>query len=205
VPAVGETKARAAARRVLALEAAALGAVAERLGPEFDDAVEVLLGARATIVTGLGKSGLIAAKIAATLASTGTPAHFVHAAEALHGDASRLLPGDALLALSYSGSTVEVCSFAAIAADRGCPVVAMTGDAGSPLAQAARSAIDVAVGSEADPLDLAPTASTTAMLAIGDALAVALMIRRGVTAEDFYRNHVGGAIGDRLSRGSTAP
>lgn len=196
------TSSRDAARRVLAQEAAALSAVADRLGPEFDDAVDLMLEARTTIVTGLGKSGYVAAKIAATLASTGTTAHFVHAAEALHGDAGRLLPGDALLALSYSGTTIEVCSFAEIAADRSCPVIAMTGDVASPLARAARLTIDVAVSGEADPLDLAPTASTTAMLAMGDALAVALMIRRGLTAEQFHRNHIGGALGGRLSRDS---
>jgi arabinose-5-phosphate isomerase len=129
----------------------------------------------------------------------------VHAAEALHGDAGRLSAGDVLLAMSYSGATEEVRSFARIALNRGCPVIAMTGDPHSPLAELASVAIDVAVDSEADPHDLAPTTSSTAMLAMGDALAVAVMIRRGVTAEDFYRNHVGGALGERLSRDKPGP
>jgi arabinose-5-phosphate isomerase len=197
---VNESASRRAARRVLALEAAALSSVAERLGPEFDAAVELLADSRISIVTGLGKSGLVAAKIAATLASTGTAAHFVHASDALHGDAGRLLPGDTLIALSYSGSTSEVCSFVGIASDRSCPVIAMTGHPDSPLGRAATATIDVSVVSEADPLDLAPTASTTVMLGIGDALAVALMTRRGFTVEDFHRNHLGGALGELSER-----
>jgi arabinose-5-phosphate isomerase len=197
---VDESASRRTARRVLALEAAALSSVAERLGPEFDTAVDLIHESRASIVTGLGKAGLVAAKIAATLASTGTTAHFVHAAEALHGDAGRLLPGDTLVALSYSGATSEVCTFVEIAVARSCPVVAVTGHPSSPLGKAATTTIDVSVVSEADPLDLAPTASTTAMLGVGDALAVALMTRRGFTAEDFHRNHLGGTLGELSGR-----
>jgi arabinose-5-phosphate isomerase len=151
------------------------------------------------VVSGLGKSGLVCRKIASTLASTGTPALFLHAAEGLHGDIGMLTRGDVLLAVSNSGST-EVIALLAPARRLGLPVVAMTGDPGSQLGRAADVVLDVSVAEEACPLGLAPTASTTATLALGDALAIALLERRGFSAEDFGTLHPGGAIGRRLRR-----
>ena len=151
------------------------------------------------VVSGLGKSGLICRKIASTLASTGTPALFLHAAEGLHGDIGMLTRGDVLLAVSNSGST-EVIAMLAPARRLGMPVVAMTGDRGSQLGRAADVVLDVSVAEEACPLGLAPTASTTATLALGDALAIALLERRGFSAEDFGTLHPGGALGRRLRR-----
>ncbi len=178
----------------------ALQALSERLGAEFSRAVDVLAACEGkVVVSGLGKSGLICRKIAATLASTGTPALFLHAAEGLHGDIGMLTRGDVLLAVSYSGST-EVVEMVAPARRLGIPVVAMTGDASSTLARAADVVLDVAVSEEACPLGLAPTASTTATLALGDALAIALLERRDFGAEDFGTLHPGGALGRRLMR-----
>ena len=151
------------------------------------------------VVSGLGKSGLVCRKIASTLASTGTPALFLHAAEGLHGDIGMLTRGDVLLAVSNSGST-EVIAMLAPARRLGLPVVAMTGDRGSQLGRAADVVLDVSVAEEACPLGLAPTASTTATLALGDALAIALLERRGFSAEDFGTLHPGGALGRRLRR-----
>lgn len=151
------------------------------------------------VVSGLGKSGLVCRKIASTLASTGTPALFLHAAEGLHGDIGMLTRGDVLLAVSNSGST-EVIAMLAPARRLGLPVVAMTGDPGSQLGRGADVVLDVSVAEEACPLGLAPTASTTATLALGDALAIALLERRGFSAEDFGTLHPGGAIGRRLRR-----
>ena len=151
------------------------------------------------VVSGLGKSGLICRKIASTLASTGTPALFLHAAEGLHGDIGMLTRGDVLLAVSNSGST-EVIAMLAPSRRLGMPVVAMTGDRGSQLGRAADVVLDVSVAEEACPLGLAPTASTTATLALGDALAIALLERRGFSAEDFGTLHPGGALGRRLRR-----
>ena len=151
------------------------------------------------VVSGLGKSGLVCRKIASTLASTGTPALFLHAAEGLHGDIGMLTRGDVLLAVSNSGST-EVIAMLAPSRRLGMPVVAMTGDRGSQLGRAADVVLDVSVAEEACPLGLAPTASTTATLALGDALAIALLERRGFSAEDFGTLHPGGALGRRLRR-----
>jgi len=190
----------ASARRTLEIEARALSALAGRLGPDFSRAVDVLAACEGkVVVSGLGKSGLICRKIAATLASTGTPALFLHAAEGLHGDIGMLTRGDVLLAVSYSGST-EVVAMVAPARRLGIPVVAMTGDAASPLARAADVVLDVTVSEEACPLGLAPTASTTATLALGDALAIALLERRDFSAQDFGTLHPGGALGRRLIR-----
>jgi arabinose-5-phosphate isomerase len=151
------------------------------------------------VVTGLGKSGLVGAKLAATLASTGTPAFFVHAADALHGDAGMVGPDDLLLAISKSGTTAEVVRFAEVVATRGVEVLAMTGCGGSsPLCRLASAAIDIGVTSEADPFDLVPTTSTTVTLVVGDALAVALMVARGFGPGDFHQHHPGGALGARL-------
>jgi arabinose-5-phosphate isomerase len=182
------------------MEVAAVEEAAERIGDEFRGAVEVLAGTRGrVVVTGIGKSGLVGRKIAATLSSTGTPALFVHATEALHGDAGAVRADDTLLAISNSGETVEVCEFVAVAREREAGVVAMTGVPGSRLAVAAQAVIDVGVTTEADPLNLAPTSSTTVTLVLGDALAIALMALRGFTAEDFARNHPAGALGARLT------
>jgi len=179
----------------------ALQALSERLGADFTRAVDVLAACEGkVVVSGLGKSGLICRKIAATLASTGTPALFLHAAEGLHGDIGMLTRGDVLLAVSYSGSTDEVVEMVAPARRLGIPVVAMTGDPSSTLARAADVVLDVAVSEEACPLGLAPTASTTATLALGDALAIALLERRDFGAEDFGTLHPGGALGRRLMR-----
>jgi arabinose-5-phosphate isomerase len=163
-------------------------------------ALERLLAVRGrVVVTGLGKSGLVGAKLAATLASTGTPAFFVHAADALHGDAGMVGPDDLLLAISKSGTTAEVVRFAEVVAARGVEVVAMTGcGGGSPLCRLASAAIDIGVGAEADPFDLVPTTSTTVTLVVGDALAVALMVARGFGPGDFHQHHPGGALGTRL-------
>jgi len=185
---------------VIALEAAAVADLGARLGPDFQRTMELLHGLDGyLVVTGLGKSGHIGAKIAATLASTGTPAFFVHAAEALHGDAGMLAPGAALLAISNSGETIEVCEFAALARGRGHVVIAMTARRESALAALADTVLDIAVSREADPLDLAPTASTTATLAFGDALAAALMVLDDFGAEDFHRHHPAGALGRKLA------
>lgn len=183
----------------------------ERLRDRFDETagqcVELILASHGRLViTGLGKSGLVGAKLAATFSSTGTPAQFVHAADALHGDAGCVTPTDVLIAMSNSGETDEVCVFAELAASRGVPVIAMTGcRGGSRLARIATVCLDVSVEREADPHDLVPTTSTTAALVMGDALAVTLMAARHLTPDDFYQHHPAGALGRRLaSRGADA-
>lgn len=199
------TSADAAA--ALAAGEAALGHVVREVqaaAARFDaarPALERLLALRGrVVVTGLGKSGLVGAKLAATLASTGTPAMFVHAADALHGDAGMVGPGDLLLAISKSGTTAEVVRFAECVAARGVEVVAMTGCGGnSVLCRVASATIDIGVTSEADPFDLVPTSSTAVALVVGDALAVALMVARGFGPADFHRHHPGGALGARLA------
>ncbi|GAA1690537.1 hypothetical protein GCM10009765_45050 [Fodinicola feengrottensis] len=176
-----------------------MAALEERLNGRFAAVVELIAGsAGRVVVTGLGKSGIIGRKIAATLASTGTPTFFVHAAEALHGDSGMVTPGDVVLALSASGETAEVCHFGQLVADRGIPLVAMTGRDDCTLNRLASHVLDVSVIREADPLNLAPTTSTTAALAMGDALAVALMVHREFTEEDFATFHPGGSLGQRL-------
>jgi len=187
------------ARRTLDLEIAALQALLPRLGADFVRACELMLACTGrVVVVGMGKSGHIGKKIAATLASTGTPAFFVHPAEASHGDMGMLTAADLVLALSNSGSTVEILTLLPLIKRLGVPLVSMTGRADSPLAEAAEVNLDAAVAQEACPLQLAPTASTTAALALGDALAVALMQARGFTAEQFALSHPGGALGKRL-------
>jgi arabinose-5-phosphate isomerase len=182
--------------RVLRAESAAIADAAAGVGPDLESVLTLLGQVQgAVVVTGLGKSGLVGAKIAATLASTGTVAHFVHATEALHGDAGRLRPGDCLIALSQSGTTAEVVAFAELANQRGIPVVAFTADRTSALARAATACLSTQVAGEADPLGLAPTNSTAVMLAVGDALAIALMELRGTTVADFHANHPAGALG----------
>ncbi|HLS50732.1 MAG TPA: KpsF/GutQ family sugar-phosphate isomerase [Burkholderiaceae bacterium] len=189
----------ASAKRTLAIEVQALEALAQRLDTHFDQAVELLLACRGRIVvTGLGKSGHIARKIAATLASTGTPAFFMHGAEAMHGDLGMLTASDTILALSYSGSAPELLTVVNLAKRMSIPLIALTGNPESDLARSATVHLNVHVEHEACPLDLAPTASTTASVALGDALAVACLEARGFSAEDFARSHPGGALGRRL-------
>jgi len=193
----GDLLARAA--RVLAIEAEAVAALRERLGPDFVRAVEILRGIRGkVVVTGMGKSGLIGRKIAATLASTGTPAFFLHPAEGIHGDIGMVLEGDAVIALSNSGETEEVLRLLPLFRRLGLPVIAFTGNTASTLARLADVTVDVGVKEEACPLGLAPTASTTAALAMGDALAVVLFEEKGFSAEDFALLHPGGMLGRRL-------
>ena len=194
-----DSRAVALARRVLRIEAAAVAALADRVGEEFERAVDIILKRHGrVIVTGIGKSGHIARKIAATLASTGTPAYFVHAAEAAHGDLGMITHEDVVLALSNSGSSEELLMIVPLVKRQGARLIAMTGKSDSPLARQADAHLEAAVAEEACPLNLAPTASTTAALALGDALAVALLDARGFAAEDFARSHPGGALGRRL-------
>ncbi|MDR2260440.1 MAG: KpsF/GutQ family sugar-phosphate isomerase [Azoarcus sp.] len=186
-------------RRVLEIEAAAVAALAGRLGEAFERAIALILQCRGrVIVSGIGKSGHIARKFAATLASTGTPAYFVHAAEAAHGDLGMIAAEDIVIAISNSGASAELLTIVPLVKRRGARLIAMTGDAASPLACEADVHLDAAVDEEACPLNLAPTASTTAELALSDALAVALLDARGFGAEDFARSHPGGSLGRRL-------
>lgn len=187
-------------RRVLAQEADSLHAVAARVGPAFSQAVEALLACEGRVVCcGLGKSGIVAQKASATFASTGTPSAFLHAAEALHGDLGTLRAGDVLIAYSYSGESDELARVIPLAEELGAGTVAVTGRPESSVARAARLVLDVGVPEEACPLNLAPTTSTTVMMAVSDALAVAAMEARGFTAEDFAKFHPAGALGRRLT------
>jgi arabinose-5-phosphate isomerase len=189
----------AAARQVLRTEAGAIASVEMRLGLAFVAAVELLLRCRGrVVVSGIGKSGHVARKLAATLASTGTPAFFVHAAEASHGDLGMIASDDVVVMLSNSGETDELTLLTPHLKRQGARLIAITGNEQSSLAQAADVHLDAAVDSEACPLGLAPTASTTAALALGDALALALLDARGFSSEDFARAHPGGALGRRL-------
>ncbi|UYC13468.1 KpsF/GutQ family sugar-phosphate isomerase [Xanthomonas sp. CFBP 8445] len=189
----------ASGRRVVEIEQAALAAVGARIGAEFAAACRLILGSRGRVVaTGMGKSGHVARKIAATLASTGTPAFFVHPGEAGHGDLGMITDADVVLALSYSGESDEILMLLPVLKRQGNAVIAMTGRAQSTLAREADLHLDVSVPAEACPLDLAPTSSTTASLALGDALAVALLDARGFTADDFARSHPAGSLGRRL-------
>jgi arabinose-5-phosphate isomerase len=187
------------ARETLAIEADAVRAVAARLGDGFVQATSTMLACRGRVVVmGIGKSGHVARKIAATLASTGTPSIFVHPAEASHGDLGMITPGDVVLAISNSGEAAELTAILPFVRRLGSPLIAMTGNATSSLAKHADMLIDSGVEKEACPLNLAPTASTTAQMALGDALAVALLEARGFGAEDFARSHPGGALGRKL-------
>lgn len=189
----------AQARRVLAIEADAVRKLAARLDEAFVRAVGLILACHGrVIVSGIGKSGHIARKIAATMASTGTPAYFVHAAEAVHGDLGMIARDDVLIALSNSGENDELLTIVPLVKRQGGKLIAITGNAASSLAQEADVHLDARVEEEACPLNLAPTASTTAALALGDALAVCLLDARGFGAEDFARSHPGGALGRKL-------
>lgn len=190
---------RETARQVLTIEAEAVAALAARLDSSFDAAVDLLVGCKGrVVVTGMGKSGIVCQKIAATLSSTGTPAYFLHPAEAVHGDIGLLVEGDVVLAVSNSGETEEIVRCLELVRRVGVPVVAFTGRSGSTLARHANVHVDVSVAREACALDLAPTASTTAALAMGDALAVACYERRGFTEKDFARRHPGGRLGRKI-------
>jgi arabinose-5-phosphate isomerase len=191
----------ALARSVLQTEAAAILALVDRLDERFERAVRMLRECRGrVIVTGMGKSGIVCRKIAATLSSTGTAAFFLHPAEAIHGDLGVLQTDDVVLALSYSGETEELLRLLETIKRLGAKLIAMTGDETSTLAQAADVALDCRVSEEACPLNLVPTASTTASLALGDALAMALLVAKGFRQEDFANRHPGGKIGKRLMR-----
>jgi arabinose-5-phosphate isomerase len=186
-------------RRVLEAEAGAVTALVARLGADFARACRLMLACEGRIVvTGMGKSGHIGNKIAATLASTGSPAFFVHPAEAVHGDIGMITAKDLVFALSNSGETGELLTILPVIKRLDVPLIALTGKTSSTLARYAEVMLDVSVEAEACPLNLAPTTSTTAMLAMGDALAVAVLEARGFTEEDFARSHPGGALGRRL-------
>ncbi len=192
---------REVAREVLETEARSVLGLVPQLDEAFDRAVELIRGCSGRVVcTGMGKSGIVMKKVAATLSSTGTPAFFLHPAEAIHGDLGMLVPGDVVLAASFSGTTEELLRLVETLKRLGVPLVAMTGNAQSPLARHADLHLRVGIDREACPLNLAPTASTTATLALGDALAMALIEARGFTAEDFARLHPGGQLGKRLLR-----
>lgn len=187
------------ARRVLQIEADAIRGMMERLDGRFLDAVSLVLTRTGrVVVSGIGKSGHVARKIASTLASTGTPAYFVHPAEASHGDLGMVMAGDVFISISYSGESEELLHIVPLLKRQGAKLIAFTGNPQSTLAREADIHLDVAVAQEACPLNLAPTASTTASLALGDALAVALLDARGFSADDFARSHPGGLLGRRL-------
>lgn len=189
----------ALAADVLDIEARAVNALKTRLGDDFVAACQLCMNTPGRIVvTGMGKSGHVSNKIAATLASTGTPAFFMHPAEASHGDLGMITSQDLLLAISYSGETAEVVTILPVVKRMGAKLLSITGNPRSTMAQAADVHLDISVEEEACPLNLAPTASTTATLAMGDALAVALLKNRGFTAEDFARSHPSGTLGKRL-------
>lgn len=187
------------ARKVLAIEAEAVSALIQRLDGQFLDAVNLILACRGrVVVSGIGKSGHVARKIASTMASTGTPAFFVHPAEASHGDLGMIQSDDVLVALSYSGESAELLTIIPVIKREGAKLIAITGNDTSTLARQADAHLDARVAQEACPLNLAPTASTTAALALGDALAIALLDARGFSEKDFAGKHPGGALGRRL-------
>jgi arabinose-5-phosphate isomerase len=198
-PSLEATRLLAMARETLQIEAEAVTALAGRLDERFADAVRCLLACTGrVVVTGMGKSGHIGRKLAATLASTGTPAMFVHPAEASHGDLGMITPADVVLGISNSGESDELSAILPLIKRMGVPLVAFTGRPDSTLARHADVVLDTAVAREACPHNLAPTASTTAQLALGDALAVALLNARGFKADDFARSHPGGSLGRKL-------
>jgi arabinose-5-phosphate isomerase len=191
----------ALAKKVLHTEAAAILALVERLDERFERAVRLLLDCRGrVIVTGMGKSGIICRKIAATLSSTGTPAFFLHPAEAIHGDLGVITADDVVVALSHSGETEELLRLLETIKRLGARLLAITGNCDSTLGQAAEVALDCGVSEEACPMNLVPTASTTAALALGDALAMTLLVAKGFREEDFAHRHPGGKLGKRLMR-----
>ena len=187
------------AKKVIRIEAEALTSLAESIDESFEKAVDLILSSHGrVVVTGMGKSGLIGQKIASTMASTGTPAFFLHPAEGIHGDLGMIMKGDVVIALSNSGETDEVLRILPVIKRLGASLISMTGKPGSTLSRTGDIFLDVSVKEEACPLGLAPTASTTAALAMGDALAVALLLKRGFKAEDFALFHPGGSLGKKL-------
>ena len=189
------------ARKVLQTEAAAVLALVDRLDDRFAEAVSLVVNCKGrVIVTGMGKSGIICRKIAATLASTGTPAFFLHPAEAVHGDLGVIQSDDVVIAMSYSGETEELTRVLETLKRIGAPLIALTGGTKSTLAQAANVALDCSVSEEACPMNLVPTASTTAALAMGDALAMTVLVEKGFKPDDFASLHPGGKLGKRLMR-----
>ena len=190
------SKALAAASSALNTEIAALTNFAKSLESNLKPALEIIIECKGhVVITGLGKSGLVGAKIAATLSSTGAPSFFLHSADALHGDSGALTSGDVLIAISNSGETAEVTAIANMAKGWGNSVIVITKNANSSLAKVADAVINIAFDKESDPLNLAPTTSTTLTIAVGDALASALMAHRGFTSQDFGKRHPGGALG----------
>jgi len=199
MPEQGSISFAASAQRTIRMEAEAVAALEARIGENFTRACEVLLDVKGRIiVTGMGKSGHIATKIAATLASTGSPAFFVHPGEASHGDMGMITAEDAVIALSNSGAVAEITTLLPLLKRLGVPLVSMTGNDSSPLAAASDVHLNTGVETEACPLDLAPTSSTTTALVMGDALAIALLEARGFTADDFAFSHPGGTLGRKL-------
>lgn len=187
------------AQRTVEMELKAVGELIHRINEDFTLACEAILACEGrVVVTGMGKSGHIGKKIAATLASTGTPAFFVHPGEASHGDLGMITKDDVVIAISNSGNTAEIITIVPLIKRLGIPLISMTGDPNSALAEAAHANLDVSVASEACPLNLAPTTSTTVTLVMGDALAIALLESRGFSAEDFAFSHPGGALGRKL-------
>ncbi len=187
------------ARNVLLIEEQGLAAVREKLGVEFEKAVELIMDCSSRLViTGIGKSGIIGQKIAATLNSTGTPSFFLHPVEAMHGDLGMVMSTDVIVAISYSGKTPELNRLLTSLKVRGVKIIGMTGGLQSPLAQSADIVLDIGIPREACPLGLAPTTSTTATLAMGDALSVVLLNRKKFQESDFRENHPGGSLGERL-------
>lgn len=187
------------AREVLRIESDAVAEIAQRIDATFGEAVRIIMNCHGrVVVSGVGKSGHVARKIASTLASTGTPAFFVHAAEASHGDLGMITRDDVVIAISYSGESDELLTIVPLVKRGGAKLITMTGNLQAALAREADVVLDTRVSKEACPLNLAPTASTTATLALGDALAVALLDARGFGREDFARSHPGGALGRRL-------
>ena len=195
------TNAFAAARNALTTEIAALESFSKDLDSKITDALEILVACKGhVIVTGLGKSGLVGAKISATLASTGTPSFFIHAGDALHGDSGAITEGDVVIAMSNSGETAEVIAVAKMAKGWGNKVIAITRKHASTLATNSDALLDIAFEKEADPLNLAPTTSTTLTIALGDVLASALMAYKNFTAADFGKRHPGGSLGKATNR-----
>ena len=193
------TNSLAAAKSAINTEIAALVILAQTLEENLKPALEILVESKGhVVVTGLGKSGLVGAKIAATLASTGTPSFFMHAGDALHGDSGALTPGDVVIAIS--NETAEVNAIARMAKDWGNKVIAITKNPSSTLGKSADAVISIAFEVEADPLNLAPTTSTTLTIAVGDAIASALMSHRGFTSKDFGKNHPGGTLGKATNK-----
>lgn len=192
------TKALNSAKNALDIEIAALTKLSIGFESKIEPTLSLITASKGrVIISGIGKSGLVGAKIAATLSSTGTPAYFIHSTDALHGDSGAVLPDDVVIAISNSGETVEVVAFAQLVKSWGNKVIAITGKSGSALAKSADAVLDIAFEKEADPNGLAPTTSTTLTIALGDALAAALVTYKNFTSQNFGKHHPGGALGKK--------